>query len=493
MKRRSFLLLFCSALLLPLLFVSICAAALPAKYDATYMGELKYKYERLTSVRGPKIVLIGGSSAAFGADSTLIKQEFPAYEVVNFGMYAALGSRMMLDLAENSIGEGDIVIFMPEINEQTLSDFTDGTYALQGLDGAWELLWQIRPDLYPSVFGAVPAFAMEKLHYQLDSTLPEPGGLYRRSSFNEYGDIVSEAVAQNIMPEEYDPDLPVYMTDELPTEEFAAYLNDYAGKLRKKGASFYYHFCPVNKLSVTGGGTAFSSEHKDSTDDSTAGSSEHEDTIDDNTAGSSEHKDTTDDNTAGSSEHENTTGGVDRGSFAEKAAMEFYAHLKNVLDFPLLGDPRDAMMEAGWFYDTNFHLNRAGKTAFTRQLVRDLKAALGDTAPTEIAIPAMPRTLAFSQMPTDGDTVLRRSVYAGNTQITEITVPKTVRRIEDGAFGGCTSLKVICLEAKEPSQILVGRHLLDGTDADLFVPAESLSAYRTDYRFSQYADRIRAR
>ena len=44
MKRNLFLPLFCSALLLPILFVSICAAVLPAKYDATYMGELKYKY-----------------------------------------------------------------------------------------------------------------------------------------------------------------------------------------------------------------------------------------------------------------------------------------------------------------------------------------------------------------------------------------------------------------------------------------------------------------
>ena len=479
MKRKPFLLLFCSALLLPLLFMGICAAALPAKYDTTYMGELKYKYERLTSVRGPKIVLIGGSSAAFGVDSTLLEQELPAYEMVNFGMYAALGSRMMLDLAENSIGEGDIVIFMPEINGQTLSDFTDGTYALQGLDGAWKLLGQIRPDLYPSVFGAMPAFAMEKLHYQLDNALPEPGGLYRRSSFNEYGDIVSEAVTQNIMPEEYDPDLPVYMTDELPTEEFTAYLNGYAGKLRKKGASFYYHFCPVNALSVTGSDTAGSSEQAVDTGDDTIGPSEH--------------ADGTGIDTAASSEQADSAGGANESSFAESAAMEFYAHLKNVLDFPLLGDPREAVMDAGWFYDTNFHLNRAGKTVFTRQLVRDLKAALGDTSPTEISIPAMPRTLAFSRMSEDGDTVLRRSVYAGNTQITEITVPETVRRIEDGAFGGCTSLKVIFLEAKEPSQILVGRHLLDGTDADLFVPAESLSAYRTDYRFSQYADRIKAR
>ena len=450
MKRKPFLLLLCLALLLPLLFVSICAAGLPAKYDATYMGELKYKYGRLASIRGPKIVLIGGSSAAFGADSSLIEKDFPEYEVVNFGMYAALGSRMMLDLARSSIGEGDIVIFMPEINEQTLSDFTDGTYALQGLEGTWELLRQIKPDLYPSVIGAMPAFAVEKLRYQLDKTLPEPGELYRRDSFNEYGDIDNEMVSQNIMPEEYDPDLPVSMGDGLPTEEFTAYLNDYGRKLSKKGASFYYHFCPVNELSVTG------------------------------SAGT------------GSSGAEDSEGVSDARSSAEQLAMDFYAHLDQVLDFPILGDPRDSVMEAGWFYDTNFHLNRAGKTVFTRQLARDLKAELGDTSLTEIGVPVMPRTLAFTQISDEEDAVLRRSTYAGNTEVTQITIPETVRRIEDGAFDGCISLKAIYLEAKEPSQILVGRHLLDGTDADLFVPAGSLSAYRTDYRFSQYADRIQA-
>ena len=448
MKRKTFLLLICLALLLPLLFVSICAVGLPAKYDATYMGELKYKYGRLASVRGPKIVLIGGSSAAFGADSPLIEKEFPEYEVVNFGMYAALGSRMMLDLAQRSIGEGDIVIFMPEINAQTLSDFTDGTYALQGLDGAWELLRQIRPDLYPSILGAMPAFAMDKLHYQLAKTLPEPGPLYRRDSFNEYGDIDSETVSQNNMPEEYDPDLPVVMSDELPTEEFAEYLNNYARKLSKKGASFYYHFCPVNELSVTGG--------------TGAGSSENDEI-------------------------------ANARSFAETCARNFYAHLDIILDFPILGDPRDAVMEAGWFYDTNFHLNRAGRTVFTRQLIRDLKAECSDTSLTEIDVPAMPRTLAFTQMSDEEDVVLRRSTYAGNTEITQITVPESVKRIEDGAFDGCTSLKAIYLDARDPSQVLVGQHLLDGTNADLFVPEEALSAYRTDYRFSQYADRIQAR
>lgn len=452
MKRRSFLILACLALLLPLLFVSVCAVALPPKYDATYMGELKYKFERLTSVKGPRIVFIGGSSAAFGVDSSLIEEELSEYEVVNFGMYAALGSRVMLDLAKDCISQGDIVIFMPELNEQTLSDFTDGTYALQGLDGAWQMLAQINPDLYPSIFGAVPAFAMEKLHYQLHNELPEPGPLYRRSSFNEYGDIESDIVSINIMPEEYDPDLPVSMNEDLPTEEFTAYLNDYARSLKDKGASFYYHFCPVNEKAIAGSVNSNAAGHINSISEDYGASGEH--------------------------------------FYAEEAVERYYKHLKDIIDFPIMGDPREAVMEPGWFYDTNFHLNQAGRTAFTYRLIRDLKVCLGNTSPTEIQVPEMPRTLAFLQMPDDVDTVLRRGTYAGNTVITEITIPETIRRIEDGAFDGCTSLRAIHLKSKDPTGILVGRDLLSGTDATLYVPEEALSAYRTDYRFSLYADRI---
>ena len=440
MKRKTFLSIACAALLAPLLFMALCAFALPAKYDDTYMGELKYKYARLSSTESPRIILVGGSAAAFGADSALLAEQFPDYEVINFGMYAALGSRMMLDLAQNGIREGDIVIFMPEINRQTLSNFTDGTYALQGLDGAWNLLTRIQPDLFPSLLGAMPGFAMEKLRCQLEGEIPEPGALYRRDSFNEYGDMDSEQISLNIMPEEYDPDLPVSFDTQLPTEEYAQYLNRYAGKVRQKKASLYYHFCPVNGLAVTG-----------SADGAESAS--------------------------------------DQFFSAKTSAQAFYAHLSSVLDFPILGDPREAVMEAGWFYDTNFHLNRAGRTVFTRQLVRDLKAVLGDTSVTEIPLPAMPRSRAFTQL--SDDTVLRRSAYAGNTTITEITVPGSIRRIEDGAFSGCTALTSIHIEADDPTGILIGRHLLDGTDAFLCVPARALSAYRTDYRFSQYADRIR--
>ena len=62
------------------------------------------------SVEGKKIVIVGGSSVAFGFDSQKIEQAFPGYKVVNFGLYADLGTKVMLDLSEDHISEGDIVI-----------------------------------------------------------------------------------------------------------------------------------------------------------------------------------------------------------------------------------------------------------------------------------------------------------------------------------------------------------------------------------------------
>ena len=94
-------------------------------------------------------------------------------------------------------------------------------------------------------------------------------------------------------------------------------------------------------------------------------------------------------------------------------------------------------------------------------------------------------------LPASGGTVLRADKYAGRRDLEEIILPEDTAYIEDYAFDGCTGLKRIILPVREPSRVLIGDHLLDGTGAVLCVPEGTLSAYRTDYRFSRYAGRIR--
>ena len=83
----------------------------PPQYSNVFVGALDEKFERLTSIDEDKIIVVGGSSVAFGLDSELM-EKYTGMPVVNFGLYAALGTKVMLDLSRPGIKEGDIVTHM---------------------------------------------------------------------------------------------------------------------------------------------------------------------------------------------------------------------------------------------------------------------------------------------------------------------------------------------------------------------------------------------
>ena len=416
------------------------AFVLPPVYEETFLGELRHKLERLRETPGKRIVIIGGSSAAFGIDSAMIERELPKYAAVNMGMYAGLGSRVLLDLCAGQIREGDIVLLCPEPEKGSLSGIPDAGYLWQASDGAFGMLLQLSPEekTLRSLAGTFPEFAATKLRCFLSGDSVHPDGIYRRDSFDAYGDIVNPLCSRNILPEEYDPNNPVSFSGSLLEEAFWDAAKRFARKMENRGARVWYRLCPVNKLAVSLEGTA----------------------------------DT------------------------------FCRELRNRTGIPVAGDPGKCVMDPEWFFDTNFHLNQAGKKVYTTQLVRDLKAMLGDSSPTEDETVTPPKTLASDVQPAadreggtpadDPDVRINAQMYAGDREITFVDIPETVRWIEDGAFEGCTSLKRIRLHSMQPSAIIVGTELLRGTTAYLEVPEESLSAYRTDYRFSIYADRIRS-
>lgn len=421
MKTRRFILYTTLITLLLLAPLTLGGLLLPACYSDTYMGELSHKVARLREAEGKRLILIGGSGIAFAADSALLEEAFPDYTPVNMGMYADLGTSFLLDVTEDELREGDLVILAPEQDPQTLSTYFGARSALQGMDGAWSLLRKVpRKDL-GVLIGALPAFSLEKWRYTLSGEHPEGEGIYRRSSFNEYGDIESPLADANRMPGWYDAAQPVSYAPSVLSDEFAARLRGYISSAHRKGAEVLWYFCPADRLAVEDG----------------------------------------------------------------TSPDEFYAHLSEMLEIPIPGDPNRSVMDEAWFYDTNFHLNQSGRIVYTAQLIRDLKAYFGITAPTDISLPSAPA------LPASGGTVVTASQWAGNTEVREITLPADTVSIEDHAFEGCTQLRVIRLQSAEPSRILVGDHLLDGCDALLYVPKGSLSAYRTDYRFSRYADRIR--
>ena len=323
--KKLFTSMLCVFIAIPLL-LTVWGFALPAQYGNTFVGELPAKRALLTAESDkPRLILVGGSAAAFGVDSALLARELPDYQPVNFGLYAALGTRVMLDLSIKELHPGDLVVIMPEQQRQALSDTVGADAFWQAVDGDFSALACLHARDFGPLLGAFPRFAGAKFRYFLTGA-PSPDGVYRRGSFNAVGDVVNPLCSVNIMPDGYDTTMPVRFDPSMLDTDFRDALNAYTAQAESVEAAVLYHFPPMNVLAV---------------------------------------------------------------SNAED--IDTYAdYLQSQLTAPLAGDPHACVMDAGWFYDTNFHLNVSGKAVFTRQLIRDLKAVLGDTSSTEIALPAMP-------------------------------------------------------------------------------------------------------
>ncbi len=474
MKRRqltSALIIFLAAIALILsLFLTliICGFAIPCKYDATFLGEMKYKAERLKNTDGKRIVVIGGSSVPFSLKGGLIEKYLPEYSFVDFGMYADLGVSVMLDWAKTEIHEGDIIIISPEQSEQTLSSYFSADNFWQCADGYFGLYNQLSPERRERAAAAFPAFAGKKLYYSVTGA-PQPEGIYARSSFNEYGDIEYDDRNFNIMSEHYNPNQMIGFDRQMIKDEFIDELNDFFAYASERGAEVYYRFCPMNEDAL----------YPDASSD------------------------------------------IDG----------YYDYLDERLDFDILGNPHNSVMKAEWFYDTNFHLNDSGATLFTRGLIDDIKLLKKDSSPTDIPTPPAPSCPDNSSGEGDdsdadkfiyereGDgwivsglnqsgktaeilvipytyrgekvTGISRDAFKGNTALKEITVQDNIGILYDDMFEGCSSLDKLILAGK-PSDYTVGDGLRDGANFLIYVPEELETSYKLNYAWQRYAQFIRA-
>lgn len=466
MKQR-FIAGFLLALLL-LLPLSLCLAGflLPPQYTDTFVGVLPDKVERLKDSDRPRLIFVGGSSVPFSLRSDLIEEAFPDYLVVDFGLYAQLGTPVMLDLLEEALQPGDIVIISPEQDSQALSLDYSAETLWQAVDGHFDLLRQLSDHRYEQLAAAFPSFAGKKCRYAVLGS-PVPADIYSRSSFNAYGDIESPMREANIMPGGFDPNQLIRFSSEMLSDDFIQYLNRFHAFAAEKGVEVYYRFPPMNQAAL---------------------------------------------------------------DCSEKQVDLYYDALNSVLDFPILGDPHRSILEEGWFYDTNFHLNASGAVVFTKGLIEDLKILMKDTSVTAIDFPSMPDTTVsevatgdnsdqhcFTYLQTEDGWIIdglteegrksevlvipvsrdglpvvgiEESLFAGNTVLRELTVQQSIGILYDGMFRGCASFEKLILTGSDPSGYTVGSALFEDADFLIYVPRESLDSFRRHYSWQQYSSFI---
>ncbi len=460
------------AVVIPMVTLLAICAFTPAQYSETFLGELSVKYNRLKDIKEDKIVLIGGSSLAFGIDSKTMEKHL-GRPVVNFGLYATLGTKVMLDLSKSGVRRGDTVVICPEMDAQTLSLYYNSEAMWQAVDSDASLLFGIGTDNIGDMMGGFWGYLTAKLGYAFGEGL-SVSGVYTKAAFDEYGDIVYER-PYNQMTLGYDPNKMITLSEEIFDEDFIEYVNAYVAWAKLRGAKVYFSFPPMNAEAV------------ETTDDS--------------------------------------------------ELHEFYQFLSDSLDCEVISDVSDYVLDGGYFYDSNFHLNDAGVPIRTMQLVEDIRRAEGNTDAVEIIYPEIPQVpvidigsddvggstdftetdascfefedfgagLAVKGVKGDGVTAetivipkkangkavlaIKDGAFGECTKLKTLVIYNSIVQIYDGFLSGCASIEEIYLYNNDCTSVSIGAELLSGVSGKpkIKVPKEAFGGYVSDYFWGIYS------
>ena len=463
MKKRwlrivAFLLLVC---LLPALLLTV-GASLPRLYSESYYAELAPLTERLDRAQGKKLVLIGGSNIAFGVDVPLLERLLAEkgfdYAVCPYGLYAAVGCSAMLSISEDALNEGDIVILAVEPTDETMSTYFGASAFLKCTEGAPRLLPRLNAEQRRAALGNYVPYLQERFAIVTSGEYPRAEGVYSCAAFGADGNL-DYLREGNLMALGFDTAEPVDLRNVQIEAAFADQVNDYCRAAERKGAQVLLSFSPVNRSALT--------------------------------------------------------------EASEDALYAFFTRCCQAFDCPVISDPGRYVLDAAWFYDSNFHLNSAGARLRTVLLAEDLLAQLGCCEAVEYPLPAAPASAyraaeansvaadfllepvaggagwqvsglsgegkekASLTLPAsyEGKPVVgfAAGAFDGADRLEELRLPESIETIPDFAFTDCPSLKrLVLLHEKAPCG--VSAQSFAGADAlRVYVPAAAFPMYRDGY------------
>lgn len=339
MKKR-IIKLVAAVLALLVIPVSLLAAgaALPEFYGDTYYSVLSRMHERLEKTEGKRIIVVGGSNVAFGLDGALLEellaQQGYDYTVCPFGLYAAVGTSAMLDLSRGSLNPGDIVVLAVEPTSETMSAYFGAEAFWKCAESDASLIAGLSREKQAALVGNYIPYVQDRYEILASGNYPAAQGVYAASSFDERCDMIFDRPG-NIMAVGYDTASRVDLASVQIGAGFADQVNEFCALAQRKGAYVVMSCSPVNRAALT--------------DDS------------------------------------------------EEAVSAFFTACNTTFDCPMVSDPNCYILDSGWFYDSNFHLNTAGAQLRTCLLAEDLLAWLGCFREIEYEMPEMPVSIAQVQ------------------------------------------------------------------------------------------------
>lgn len=218
-------------------------------FHDSYQSLIVDKYRALENTDEKKIIIVSGSSSAFGLRQDML-EEATGYKVVNLGVHAGFGQLFHTELAKENINEGDIVLLGYEYNWFRNFDNLGQQLIMSGIDNNIDMYKHIPIKYWKAFIGYLFKYASDKNSYG------GAGGLYSREAFSENGQMTwLRDYALTDYSEKVDLYEDVNVLDENGkvsiSDTTVKNLSDFKKYVEKHGASVYFIAPPVLDESVT--------------------------------------------------------------------------------------------------------------------------------------------------------------------------------------------------------------------------------------------------
>ena len=169
-----------------------------------YECEYNHKLELIASTPQPRIILIGGSTVAFGTDSKRIMDSLHCH-VVNFGLNKGVGIRYLLDDCLQYVRKGDVIVLQIEYDNffnGGNGNVRDLTQLMIATD--WRNATRLNAQQWSNVLQGVPAAVIGHINRLLKYPIrkswdkPSNGNVFFKDGFNEYGDEVNHLAFKGV-------------------------------------------------------------------------------------------------------------------------------------------------------------------------------------------------------------------------------------------------------------------------------------------------------
>lgn len=217
--------------------------------EYNYNASIIEKHTRLKSLPSPKIVLVAGSSFAYGLNSAEIEKALKK-PVVNMAVHFAFGTDFMLKQVENELHKGDVVVMGFEYMIKSEGDANEKYVMTKFYPEAknWFNYYSfpqciaepIKIRISSLKINLVKLFSKENIQPSVEDTT----SIFFRKAINQHGDLVAHL--NNPSTKE----IPLSTIDKYTDlEKPLADMNAFTEKMQKKGVKVFYIYPPLAESS----------------------------------------------------------------------------------------------------------------------------------------------------------------------------------------------------------------------------------------------------